>query len=54
MDGVEDGERGECELGDLQEDLETLTLGRASAGAVRAEGNVVGYLISKRPRSAKT
>ena len=41
MDGVEEGEGDEGQLGDLEEDLPALTLGGLGAGAVRAECNPV-------------
>lgn len=42
MDGVEDKDGGDGELGDLEEDLHALTLGGLGAGAVRTKGNPVG------------
>jgi hypothetical protein len=42
VDGVEQGEGDESELGDLEEDLPALTLRGLGAGAVGTEGNPVG------------
>jgi hypothetical protein len=42
VDGVEEGEGDEGELGDLEEDLPALTLGGLGAGTVGTEGNPVG------------
>lgn len=44
MDGVEEGERDDGELGDLEEDLPALALGGLGTGAVRTEGNPVSYM----------
>ena len=43
VDGVENEERGNSELGHLEEDLPALTLGGLSAGTVRAKGNPISY-----------
>lgn len=43
VDNVEDTERGEGELGHLEEDLPALTLGGLGTGAVGTEGDPVSY-----------
>lgn len=42
VDGVEDEEGSDGELGDLEEDLQALALGGLSTGTVRTKGNPVG------------
>lgn len=41
VNGEEDGDGGSCELGNLAENADTLTLGGLGTGTVGTEGNVV-------------
>lgn len=43
MDGVEESEGDEGQLGDLEEDLPALTLGSLGTGSVGTESNPVSY-----------
>lgn len=53
VDGVEDDDGGEGELGHLEEDLPALTLGDLGTGTVSTEGNVVGYKVAGRGSASR-